>query len=163
MSSASADDTRHRIVKILDDSVRCARGLKETLVEEREALERRDSVSLNTAAITKTKLISKLAKLNQARGEVSELAGFGSGTEKMEALAEWCDDDLRVTECWQHFREIASECDALNKTNGAIIQIRRQHVLDGLSLLRGNSRDPGTYAPTGSATSAIAGRSLTQA
>ena len=163
MSNASPADTRHRIVEILGESVRCALGLKETLVEEREALERRDTLSLNSAAISKTTLISKLATLNQARGEVSERAGFGIGTEKMEALAEWCDDDLLVSNCWQHFREIAGECDALNKTNGAIIHVRRQHVLDGLSLLRGKSRDSSTYTSTGSATNGVAGRSLTEA
>ena len=81
----------------------------------------------------------------------------------MDDLAEWCDDDLLVTNCWQHFRDIAGECDALNKTNGAIIHLRRQQVLDGLSILRGNPNETITYSPTGSGTTAMAGRPLTEA
>ncbi len=163
MNSRSPDDTRDRIVEILSESVRCALGLKETLAEEREALERRDTVSLNSAAVSKTALIRQLAKLNEARSEVSEQAGFGSSTGKMAALADWCDDDSLVTNCWQHFREIASECDLLNKTNGAIIHLRRQQILEGLSVLRGDQRDANTYAPAGTATNGMAGRALTEA
>jgi len=163
MSNTSADDTRNQIVKILGESVDCALGLKETLVEERDALERRDTVSLNTAAMSKASLIRKLARLNEARGEVSEQAGFGNGTETMDDLATWCDDASLVSNCWHHFREIASECDLLNKTNGAIILLRRQQILDGLSLLRGNQHDTNTYTPTGSTTNTIAGRPLTEA
>jgi flagellar biosynthesis/type III secretory pathway chaperone len=163
MNNGSPDDTRYRIVEILSESVRCALGLKETLTDEREALERRDTVSLNTAAASKATLIRQLAKLNETRGEISEQAGFGSSTANMEALAEWCDDDLLVTNCWQHFREIAGECDLLNKTNGAIIHLRRQQILEGLSVLRGDQRDANTYAPAGSATNGMAGRALTEA
>ena len=64
MSNASASDTRERIVRVLGESVTCALGLKETLVDERDALERRDTESLNTAATSKTALIHKLARLN---------------------------------------------------------------------------------------------------
>lgn len=163
MSRASAGETRDRIVKILSDSVTCALGLKETLVEERDALERRDTLSLNTAATSKTTLIHELARLNEARDEISKQAGFGGGTGRMDDLAEWCDDDLRVTHSWKQFREIATECDVLNKTNGAIIHLRRQQVLDGLSILRGNPNETITYSPTGSETTANAGRPLTEA
>jgi len=163
MSNESADETRERIIRILTESVDCVLGLKETLVEERDALERRDTTSLNTAAVSKASLIRKLASLNETRGEISKQAGFGSSTETMDELAAWCDDDSLVSNCWRHFREIASECDLLNKTNGAIILLRRQQILEGLSLLRGNQSDTSTYTPTGSATNSVAGRQLSEA
>ena len=60
-----------------------------------------------------------------------------------------------------HF--VKSKGLVLNKTNGAIIHLRRQQVLDGLSILRGNPSETITYSPTGSETTAMAGRSLTEA
>lgn len=163
MSDESAHETRDRIIKVLTESVDCALGLKETLVDERDALERRDTISLHTAAASKAGLIRKLANLNETRGEISKQAGFSRGTETMEDLAAWCDDDSLVSNCWQHFREIARECDLLNKTNGAIILLRRQQILDGLSLLRGNQNSTSTYTPTGAAANSVAGRELTEA
>ncbi len=163
MSDESTHETRDRIVRILTESVDCALGLKETLVAERDALERRDTISLNTAAVSKAALIRKLAGLNESRGKISEQAGFGRGTETMEDLAAWCDEDSLVSNCWRRFREIASECDLLNKTNGAIILLRRQQILDGLSLLRGNQNSTSTYTPTGAAVNSFAGRELTEA
>ena len=120
MSNTSASDTRDRIVKVLSESVTCALGLKETLVEERDALERRDTESLNTAATSKTTLIHKLARLNEARGEISKKAGFGSGTDKMDDLAEWCDDDLLVTNTEKLQRAIDS-----NIANSILIKVNQ--------------------------------------
>ncbi len=163
MSCASPDDTRIRIVKILGDSVRCVHDLKDILVEEREALEQRDTESLNTAASSKLALVSKMAELNKNRGEVSEQAGFGNDPDNIDALADWCDDDLEITSAWQQLQVIASECDQINRTNGAIIHLRRRQVLDGLSVLRGEQNNDSTYAPAGSATSSAAGRTIVEA
>ncbi len=163
MSCTSAEDTRSRITKVLDDSVSCALDLKVILNEERQALEDRDTEALNTAATTKLALVSKFAKLNQSRGVVSEKAGFGNDPDDLDALAAWCDDDLTITSTWQQLQEIASECDVINRTNGAIIHLRRQQILDGLSVLRGGENETSTYAPAGAAEHGVSGRAITEA
>lgn len=163
MSTSTPAETRSRIQEILRDSVHWALGLKETLDQEREALEQRDIDALNQVAMTKEVLIRKLANLEVARAAASEEAGFGSSPAEMESLTEWCDKDLSTTNSWKNFREIANECDARNRTNGAIIRLRRQQIIDGLSLLRGDEHDSSTYTSTGSASSEIGGRALTEA
>lgn len=163
MSCISPEDTRARITKVLDDSVSCALDLKVILDDERKALEERDTVALDTAATSKLALVSKFAELNQSRGVVSEKAGFGNDPNDLDALAAWCDDNLTITSAWQKLQKIASECDLINRTNGAIIHLRRQQILDGLSVLRGVDDDVNTYAPAGSSGHGFSGREIIEA
>jgi len=163
MSCASADETRVRLVNILGESFHCALDLKKILVEERQALEQSDTVSLNSAASSKLTLVNKIADLNQARGTVSAEAGFGSDPDNIDALAEWCDKDSALTDAWQGLQDIATECDRMNRTNGAIIYLRRQQIMDGLSVLRGDENGSSTYAPTGSASRPVSSRAITEA
>ena len=163
MNGDSPGDTRAQIVEILGESVRCALNLKEILVEEREALQKRDTVSLSTAADSKLALVREIADLNQTRDKVSAQAGFGDDPDNLEDLADWCDDEMVVSNLWQKLQGIASECDLMNRTNGAIIHLRHQQSLNGLSVLRGGENDAGTYAPTSSATNNFAGRTISEA
>lgn len=163
MTCDSPEETRVQIANILGESVRCALDLKEILVEERKALQDRDTMSLSTAANSKLALVREIANLNQTRDKVSAQAGFGNSPDYMEDLADWCDDDLLVTNLWQNLQSIASECDLMNKTNGAIIHLRHQQTLNGLSVLRGSENDAGTYAPAGSATHNLPARTITEA
>lgn len=163
MKCDSPEETRVRITSILGECVRCALDLKEILVEERKALQDRDTKSLNTAANSKLALVREITDLNQTRDKVSAQAGFGNSPENMEDLTDWCDDDRVVTKLWQKLQRIAIECYLMNRTNGAIIHLRHQQTLNGLSVLRGSENDAGTYAPAGSATNNFTARTIVEA
>lgn len=159
----SANNARERLQKVLGDCVYCALGLRDILVDERSALEQRDTVSLGKSAELKEACIRKLAALEDARGEISAEAGFSASLDDMSALTEWCDEDSVIRNCWSHFTQIARECDALNSTNGAIIRVRHQQILAGLALLRGGDVNSESYGVNGSRTTGFGGRELAEA
>jgi flagellar biosynthesis/type III secretory pathway chaperone len=163
MSERSAAVTRERLEKILGESIHCALGLKDILCQERNALREQDTALLGHSASLKETCIDRLASLESARGAVSRDAGFSTDLGDMPALTEWCDADSIIANCWQHFTQIARECDALNSTNGAIIRVRRQQILAGLALLSGSDGTEDTYKVSGAGTTGFGGRELAEA
>jgi flagellar biosynthesis/type III secretory pathway chaperone len=162
MSRRAAAETRQGLQKVLSDSIRCALSLKEILVDEKQALQQRDTVALGENSGLKESCIKKLAALELARGEISRDAGFAAGLNDMPALTQWCDQGDVIAGDWRQFMQIARQCDALNATNGAIIRIRRQQILAGLSLLRGTDANAETYGISGSGTTGFGGRELAE-
>ncbi|MDH4047918.1 MAG: flagellar protein FlgN [Gammaproteobacteria bacterium] len=161
--SLSASTARERLQKVLGDSVHCVLDLRDVLLQERGALEQRDTALLGKSADLKESCIRKLAAFEDARGEISRDAGFSASLDDMSALTEWCDKDAVIRNCWSQFTEIARECDALNSTNGAIIRVRRQQILAGLALLRGGEVPVESYGIKGSETTGFGGRELAEA
>lgn len=142
----------------LERCIDCALELKTALADERAALERRDTDAMAGAAEAKERLTAELAGLEESRRRI---AG-GGGDATMRALADGCGDaDLAAH--WDRYRDVARDCDALNRTNGAIIQLRRRQIVDGLTLLRGEPPAAGTYTQTGAARVGAGGRELTEA
>lgn len=147
---------------VLEKGIACALELKAALIDERDALERRDTARMADAANGKERLVVELARLEESRTRIIGIAGFDGAADAMRALADSCDSpDLASS--WERYRGVARDCDTLNRTNGAIIQLRRRQIIDGLTLLRGEPPAAGTYSETGTADTGAGGRALTEA
>ena len=149
MSQPSPTDTRKQVVDLLGESVLLALGLKETLQNERRALEDQDVGELNSIVSTKSECVGKLQQLEEQRRALCETSGFHAGPQQMEDLVDWCDEDAVITKCWSQLMEIAADCNALNLTNGAIISMRSQMLGTNLAVLRGTDPNPNTYGREG--------------
>lgn len=163
MSRPSPDSTRQQAVEIIGNCVYHALGLKESLEDERRALEQQDMTALHAAVESKSMCVRQLQTLDQAREELCTTAGFLDSPEQMQLLTEWCDDDSVLANCWQHLLDIAVECTALNITNGAIIHGRKQQIERSLLIIRGGSGESETYSRAGKEPSGLSQRSLAEA
>jgi len=148
MTRPDSAAARTQVVKIIGDCVYHAIGLKETLEDERKALEEQDMTALSAAIGDKEKCVSELRAKEEQRKELCTASGFAAGPEQMDQMIQWCDEDSAVANCWQHLIEIAVECDRLNGSNGQIIRGRQQQIESSISILRGEPK-PHTYGRSG--------------
>lgn len=148
MSALRVTKNTAELKDILSDGLEYITSLKAVLVEERGALENRDTVLLETTSKSKETLAKNLAMFDFFRADIESLA---------------TSDDRSIFDAWHNFQSIARDCDALNRTNGAIIRARHDQVLTGLSVLQGRERDSDTYSSSGSTVGSAGRRSLTEA
>ena len=163
MEQRSATTARERFVDLIGKSVYKALDLKESLEIERQALEAGDSQGLFAALDTKERCVEQLQSLEQQRLSYCTQLGFENGPMQMQHVIEWCDREYAIANAWQHLIDIASECNALNLTNGAIIRSRKSHVESGLAVLRGGATDNATYDRHGPTSPSLPPRPLAEA
>lgn len=163
MTGTAASATRTRLAAILADSLHETERLRTALEAERAALEANDAEALVHATQAKTGPIAKLAALDSDRTTASREAGFEPGAKGMDAMIDWCDEGSVLADGWHRLLDAARECDRHNATNGAIIRLRRQQVMSGLAILRGDEFSGETYAASGIEQGPAAGRALAQA
>ena len=128
MTETSAARARERFVELIGKSVSHAVGLKESLESERQALEDGDTQNLFAALDNKARCADELQSLEEQRLTLCSQLGFEHGPTQMQHVIEWCDREFVVANCWQHLLDVASECRALNLTNGAIIRGRKSQI-----------------------------------
>ena len=163
MASPDSAAARKQIVEVIGNCVYHALGLKETLEDERHALETQDVGALQAAIESKSRCVDELRAMDEQRQVLCAEAGFAAGPDQMLQMVEWCDESSVVANCWQHLMDIATECNTLNVTNGAIIQGRRQQLDSGIALLRGGQTETDTYNRSGRGPRGPNLRSLAQA
>ncbi len=163
MPRPSPAEARTQIAEIIGDSVIHALGLKESLEDERKALETQDIDALGTVVHQKSACAEKLQILDQERGTLCQECGFSNGPDQMKQLIEWCDEDQLISDRWAELGTIVAEGSALNLTNGAIIRVRQQHFETSLSVLRGGTPGSDTYGRNGEETGDFSRRSLAEA
>ena len=163
MSQPNPESARKQIVELIGNGVYHALALKESLADEHDALEQQDMDALRTAVDNKSRCTAALQSLEQQRRVFCIAAGFPDGTEQMEQLTRWCDEDSVVANCWQHLLDIAVECNAMNLTNGAIIRGRQRQIEAGLAVIRGGTQEPGVYGRSGRGSNGPSQRSLAEA
>lgn len=163
MSNLSRGESRAALTQVIRDCVYHALGLKETLTDERKALEVQDTEALQSSVAGKKRFIGELEMLETKRQEISVASGFGPGPEEMHEVARWCDEDLEIENRWQHFLQIARQCSDMNQTNGTIIHLRRRHTMSALSCLSRGSSDSETYGPGGREVATLLKRTLAEA
>lgn len=163
MPALSPSEARARFIELLNDSVYQALGLKETLVDERAALESQDVENIERAVESKSACVSKLQKLDQQRTDLCADCGFSAGPAQMPDLIEWCDDDNLIKDRWDQLMIVAAESSALNMTNGAIIRLRQQQFESSISVLRGVTPGADTYGRHGGESGGFGHRSLAEA
>ena len=163
MIDSSPDQARKQIVALLDDTVEQATALHRSLQQERRALEREDVAAIELALSNKSRHVEALARLDAQRGALCDALGFQAGPSQMQAVLDWCDEDDRIHERWQHLLSVAAESNTMNLTNGAIIRARQQQYDASLSLLRGRTPRLETYGQHGSGSGDFGRQTLAQA
>ena len=149
MNKSESSYLRRKIVKLIGDSVYHAISLKETLVEEGDALNNQDMDALNAALKHKADIIEKLRAIEEERNQLCESRGFSAGADQMKAVIERCDKESIIDCCWSHLMELATECNSLNMKNGAVIRTRTQQIGSVLAVLRGDEQAAATYSSGG--------------
>jgi flagellar biosynthesis/type III secretory pathway chaperone len=149
MAHSESAELRRRVVEIIGKCVYHALGLKETLVDERKALEDQDTTALRTALESKGRCVAELRRMEEERNELCMAAGFAAGLDQMPQVVEHCDENAAIANSWQHLMDIATECDSLNVTNGAIIQGRKQQIETSIAIIRGGNPTMDTYDRSG--------------
>ncbi len=163
MPAPDSATARKQIVEIIGDGVYHALGLLETLQDERKALEEQDVTALRSAVGHKSKCVEELRAMEDARRQLCINAGFADGPDQMVQMLAWCDQESVVANCWQHLMEIATECNSLNVTNGAIIHGRRQQIDASIAVIRGGSAEANTYSRRGTEPHSHTLRSIAEA
>ncbi|MEL7187376.1 MAG: flagellar protein FlgN [Pseudomonadota bacterium] len=163
MPAVSPDKARNRIVELLSDTVYQALALKESLEDERKALETEDMAAIERAVEIKSACVEKLKDLDQKRDTLCKSWGFTAGPDQMQDVIDYCDDADLIKDRWNELMVIAAESSAINLTNGAIIRIRQQQFESSLSLLRGRTPRIDTYGQHGNGSGDFKSQSLAQA
>ncbi len=163
MTSPTPADFRKQLADVIGTSVLHAMGLRESLVDEKSALECQDLAALDTAVEAKSRCVNELAALDSKRSGLCARAGFEAGPEQMQAVMAWCDQGSVIANAWDELLAIATDCNALNMTNGAIIRVREQQIRSSLSVLRGQAPANDTYGHPSNASSGFEQRSLAEA
>ena len=151
------------MVEILGCSIFHAKNLRDSLLEEKEALASQDMDALMSAIEEKGTRVRELQMLDGKRGELCRESGFADGPEQMDRFTEWCDRDAEIARSWSQLLEIADECNTLNLLNGAVIRVRRQQVEDGLSVIRGQEPGAPTYGRHGVNRDGLGHRAIAEA
>ena len=163
MTSPSPADFRKQLADVVGTSVLHAMGLRESLVDEKSALESQDLAALDSAVEAKSRCVNDLAALDSKRSGLCTRAGFEAGPEQMQAVMAWCDEGSVIANAWDELMAIAADCNALNMTNGAIIRVREQQIRSSLSVLRGQAPANDTYGHPRKTSSGFDQRSLAEA
>ncbi len=163
MPTVSPDHAREEIVSILSDTMYQALGLKESLEDERKALETENMEAIEQAVQVKSLCVQTLQRLDSERDSLCGGWGFASGPDQMQAVIDYCDDDDAIKGRWEHLMLITAESNAMNLTNGAIIRVRQQQFESSLSLLRGRTPRIDTYGQQGRGNGDFGRQSLAQA
>ncbi len=159
----STESARAQVVEILGCSIFHAKGLRDSLDNEKDALATQDMDALMSAIEDKGTQVRELQLLDVKRSELCRESGFSDGPEQMDRFTEWCDRDAEVARSWSQLLELADECNTLNMSNGAVIRVRRQQVEDGLSIIRGQEPGAPTYGRNGVNRDGLGQRAIAEA
>lgn len=163
VTTVSSSEARTRFIDLLNDTVYQALGLKESLEEERKALESQDLDRIAAAVEKKETCARNLQALDEKRFQLCSACGFAADPEQMLQFINWCDDNELVKNRWEQLMLIAAEGVALNMTNGAIIRLRQHQFDSSLALLRGVTPGADTYGWNGEESGSFGRQSLAEA
>lgn len=124
--------------------------LEQTLAREYAALSENDLDTIVRAAEEKIRLFGLIEELEQARHAALQQAGVdpddtdaASWLQRNPALGETLVSD------WQQVRELTRKCHHQNRINGIILEKTRRRTEQALSILKGQTPQPGTYTARG--------------
>ena len=150
-----------QLQRILDQSLESVDALEDLLHEERSALELQDSEKLLAVTTSKTLCVRHLETLETERRSLCTAAGYEASDAGMMDLLKWCDDKSDVAPAWDRLLHSARQCEALNRTNGAIGRIRHEQAMSLLAVLSGGADSSGTlYSSEGQESTRFQQRAL---
>ena len=134
------------LIDVLNEQLRCAQAMLETLGRENHALVAGDATLLSSAGADKARLVDALETLE------AERRGLSEQLEQSIALR------ARDESTWHALLDVVAACKEQNQRNGALVKARSEQVRLALQALRGS--DPGFYDPNGLKPSARSARPL---
>ena len=139
---------RDRLGAILTEETEAANQLLSVLLEEREALTRRDLEEIREIAERKQSLIETLEELSARQNSFLKEGGIDPGNTALEASLR--DMGLQaVADQWNTLRIVLKDCQKENQINGGIIEISRRFAQQVLDTLRGVTAEGRLYGPSG--------------
>ena len=110
--------------RVLDDQIRTAEAMLGTLDIENRALLDNDVDALNSAGTDKARLLQTLERLERERQQIADRLGNSRK------------DELSGSR-WRQLLELMQECRSRNQSNGALVRVRRDQLLQVLKMVSG--------------------------
>ncbi len=152
------DSCNSELRRIIDQSIECASRLEDLLQDERNALELQDVERLRSVTTSKERCVQCLEGLESERRALCAAAGYEAIDTGMTDMLSWCDKNAATTPLWNRLVQNARQCEALNRTNGAIGRVRYEHVVSALALLSEGGNP--VYSPDGQQAAQFGRRAL---
>ncbi len=134
------------LIKALDAQARQLLGIMQ---QEREALATSNAEQVAACSADKRNALAALDTLELHRRQLcEETTAPGTGADmlaKLQALA----DHLPLLNRWQAVLSLLSECRALNRANGQLLDRQHHRITDTLALLRSGLPHKRLYGPDG--------------
>lgn len=162
-SRSGPERSRSQLHLFIDEYSVSAQKLEALLTEEFEALGARNVNSLQRLAGEKLTCVETMDRLENERQSIAVSAGFGTASDAMPDLLEWCDEESSLSRRWSALLEIAARCEQQNRCNGAISRVRQEQVRGALATLGGASNATPVYGPAGKESGGSSRRELAQA
>ena len=143
-ADAELDEARDAVVAEMEVAVVELRSL---LDAERQALDRLDSIALDSATAAKAQVLQRLESLDAERRQMHDLAS-----------------PQAPSAAWRNIRRQLEGCRRINAINGSIVEHQLQGVRRALGILSGSGEGPPMlYGPGGHAQAQVPPRSLSRA
>lgn len=143
-ADAELDEARDAVVAEMEVAVVELRSL---LDAERQALDRLDSIALDSATAAKAQVLQRLESLDAERRQLHELAS-----------------PQKPSAAWRNIRRQLEGCRRINSINGSIVEHQLRGVRRALGILSGSGEGPPMlYGPGGHAQAQLPPRSLSKA
>ena len=110
--------------RVLEDQIRTAEAMLGTLDSENRALLDNDADALNSAATNKTRLLQTLESLERERRQIADMTQISPEGEA-------------TSDRWQHLLELMQECRKRNQSNGALVKVRRDQLMQVMKIVSG--------------------------
>ena len=110
--------------RVLEDQIRTAEAMLGTLDSENRALLDNDADALNSAATNKTRLLQTLESLERERRQIADKTQISPEGEA-------------TSDRWQHLLELMQECRKRNQSNGALVKVRRDQLMQVMKIVSG--------------------------
>jgi len=110
--------------RVLDDQIRTAEAMLGTLDSENRALLDNDVDALNLAGTNKARLLQTMENLERERREIAEKLNVS-----------W--EDELGGDRWQRLLNLMQKCHRRNQSNGALVKVRRDQLLEIMKIVSG--------------------------
>ncbi|MCL6414435.1 flagellar protein FlgN [Aestuariirhabdus sp. Z084] len=156
----------HAILKLSRQDIETVTNLKETLQQERLALENSDAESLEALLSDKTSQLNQINDNARRRSELLAALGFPNDRDGMQSFIATLPQEERteLSALWDNLETTLEECKEHNLINARVLQHTRGVVDRLLTIYRGSAaKSVSLYGEDGTQTRDNEHRSITKA
>lgn len=162
----TAKDTGRTMEQVLHQQIVAAEKMEGALIEENQALIKRDAAAIEQCTRLKNELSETLATLTLEQQQLLTRAGLSlsrTGIDQFIANSP-LSEKQRLKDTFQRLHRLLDQCQRQNLINGNIIAANRQAAEMALAILRGqNQRNPTLYNANGQTPATDPGNTLAKA